>query len=114
MKCRTDLVVDERADAGAVVGLEACRREHPVPAELWEVYGERVATAALFWSSLVTVEIWRRRWPASAGVIRSTSDLDLNVRLLRSTTEQVTRGHAAGSYLSSQEMNTFIKFIKIL
>jgi len=56
-----NLVVDERAVAGAVVSLKARRSENPVPAELGEVDGERIATTALLGCRLVAVQVRRQR-----------------------------------------------------
>jgi len=101
-----DLVVDERAEPGAVVGLEAGRCEHPVPAELAEVDGERVAAAARLRRRLVTVEVRRRGGSTPATVARTTPDLDLDVRLLRGADKlgRVSRvtGHICGAFAAAK------------
>jgi len=83
MMMSANLVVDESADPGAVVRLEASRSEHKVPAKLAEINGESVAATALFRRGVVTIEVRRGRRPTSTTVTGSATNLNLDIRLLQ-------------------------------
>lgn len=66
------LQVDLLTLAWAVVSLVALGCDDPVPAEVLEVYGERVTAAAWLWRSLATVQA-----RFSSGTFRHFADFDL-------------------------------------
>lgn len=69
--------------AGAVVGLVALGSNDPVPAELLEVHGQGVATAADLGRGLVAVQADH----ATVTLVRASLDPDFNERQLATQSE---------------------------